>query len=246
MTAVTTRFKDSKLSHDWFEKCMHDNPVQAIIDPKTGQPSGNYTTGPVRLSWCEPLFRPKKDAKGNDVYSTACLFPLGQSLDLLSQVVTQCGMVAFPQNVTASGFVWHGLRTPFHDQAEKAHKYEGYMPGAYYMNSSSRFPPRIVDVRMNDIVDPKRVYPGVLAIMSVNPYDYDNLNKGVSLGIQSIVIIGDDKNIGGGKGGNPQRDFAGINVQADTNVSAMFQAPGMSAMPPASDPLAAMRAMGLA
>lgn len=243
----TTRFKDSKLDAAWFEKLMADNPVQAVIDPKTGQPNGNFLTGPVRLSWCETLYKPKKDAKGNDVWSTALLFPFGADLSLLVQTVTQCGMANFPENNTPQGFVWHGLKTPFHDQAEKSLKYDGYLPGAYYVNCSSRFQPRIVDTRMNDIVDlPKRCYPGALAILAVNAYDYNNLNKGVSLGIQSVVIIGDDKNIGGGKAANPQQDFAGIQVTADTNISAAFQAGGMPGIPAMPSNADALRALGLA
>ncbi len=243
---ATTRFKDSKLDAVWFEKLMTDNPVQAIIDKQTGQPNGNFLTGPVRLSWCETLYKPKKDAKGNDVWSTAILWPAGADITLLGQTVTQCGIANFPGNMTPNGFVWHGLKSPFHDQAEKAHKYEGYLPGAYFANCSTRFAPRIVDTKMNDIVDlPKRCYPGALAILAVNAYSYDNLNKGISLGIQSVVIIGDDKNIGGGKGGDPTQHFAGIQVQQDTNISAAFQQTAMPPMPGQQSQADLMRAMGL-
>lgn len=244
-TSVTTRFKDTKISSTWFEKLLLDNPVQPVIDSKTGLPNGNYLTGPVRLSWCN-LFEPKKNDQGEDVYSSAILWPFGVDLTKIVQAVTQCAMANFPQNMGGNGFSWSGLGSPFHDQAEKSNKYEGYLPGAYYCNTSSRIKPRVVDARMNDIVDPKRVYPGVLAIMAVNAYSYKNLKKGVSLGIQSVVIIGDDKNIGGGKAANPQQDFAGIQVQADTNISAAFQTTAMPPMPGQQSQEDLMRSMGLA
>lgn len=243
---ATTRFKDTKINAAWFDKLMVDNPVQAIVDKTTGQPNGNYLTGPVRLSWCETLYKPRKDEKGDDVWSTAILFPSGADLTLLVQAVTQCGMVNFPENMTPNGFVWHGLGSPFHDQAEKAHKYEGYLPGAYFINVSTRIAPRIVDTRMNDIVElPKRVYPGALAILAVNAYPYKNKKRGVSLGIQSVVIIGDDKNIGGGKGGNPESHFAGIQVTADTNISAAFGQTVMPPMPGQMSQADLMKQMGL-
>ena len=245
---VTTRFKDTKIDHDWLEKLIADNPCKVVIDQKTGQPNGNILTGPVRLSWTEPLWKPKKNPKNEDVYSCTFLWPLGVDLTVLSQAVTQSGMVGFPENMTGQGFVWHGLKTPFHDQAEKAHKYEGYLPGAYYAAATTQFPPRIVDPNMNDIVDvPKRCYPGALAIAAVNTYTYKNVNKGVSIGLQSLVIIGDDQNIGGGKGGNPQRDFAGIAVTQNTKISDAFaSAAAMPPMPGQQSAQDIMRAMGLA
>lgn len=247
MSSLTTRFRDTKLSHEWFEKLMRDNPIQAVIDKTTGQPNGNYLTGPVRLSWCEQLYKPKANDAGDDVYGTALLWPHGQDMKLLLQAVATAAMVGFPQNNTAQGFVWHGLQTPFHDQAEKMLKYSGYLNGAIYANATTRIKPRIVDTRMNDIVDMSKIYPGVLAIAAVNAYKYDNKKKGISLGLQSVMIIGDDTNIGGGKAANPAQDFAGIAVQQDTNVSGLFAAGAASPPMPAQqsqDDL--LKSMGLA
>lgn len=240
--------KDSRMSLDWLQRACAQNPVSKIMDDK-GQFTGNYLTGPVRLSFPN-LFKKKAgtQAGARETFNVAVLMPPGQDKTVLDQAVTECAMQAFPDNKTAAGFVWYGLQSPFHDQAEKTLKYEGYTPGAIYFNSSSEFKPRIVDPNMNDIIDEARVYPGEWAMLAVNPYSYNNMKKGVSLGLQSVVIIGDDTNIGGGGQVDPRKAFAGIKLDAATNVAAGFGVPVAGvAVPPAGQEsnMDALRRMGL-
>lgn len=247
MDAISTRVKDSKISAAYLDKLIADNPVKAVVDVKTGLPNGNFLTGPTRLSFCDQLFKSKPNDQGVEQFGTSFLFPLGVILDVLSQAATQAVSVTFPQNMTANGFNWSGIHSPFHDQGEKTAKYSGYLPGAYYFGSSTLFKPRVVDLNMNDIVDEKRVYPGVWAIGAVNTYTYNKKKKGVGFGLQSVIIIGDDSNIGGGKGGNPAADFAGIAVQQNTKISDAFTSAvaGVMPLPGMQSAEDQMRAMGL-
>lgn len=242
-----TQMKDSRIRPEWLAEVMRDNPIRAVLDSKTGQPNGNYFTGPVRLSWTKDLFVAKKGDDGKEKFGCSILFPLGADYTILAQAVQQCGVANFPQNMTASGFVWSGLKNPFHWQDEKMHQYAGYTQGAIFINSSTFFKPMIVDTRMNPIVDEKRVYPGVWAVAAVAPYPFNNKTRGVGLGLQSIMIIADDTNIGQGKAGNPAQDFAGINVKADTNIAAAFgQVAGAVPLPGTQSKEDILKSMGLA
>jgi hypothetical protein len=109
-----------------------------------------------------------------------------------------------------------GLENPFHDCATKAHKFQGYTPGLTFINHTSKFKPGIVDAMKNPVVDPSKVYPGVWAILVVNAYGYGKSppqpKKGVSFGLQAVMIIGDDQNLAGG-GIDPREAFKGVNVK---------------------------------
>lgn len=231
--------KDSRVTQEWLTTVCQNNPIKRLVDPETGQPTNNFSTGPVRLTWTNQLFEPRKNDAGNLNYGCTPLFPPGVDLTVLIQASQEAGAVGYPQNMTSQGFQWAGLQSPWHDQLEKAAKYKGYTPGAWYFNVSTQFAPRIVDPRMNDIVDQKRVYPGVWAILAVNAYPYGNrpmpgrpTKKGVSFGLQSTVIIGDDEILGGG-GLDPKKAFAGINITSGTNIGASFTG---AITPPMSSP----------
>jgi hypothetical protein len=109
-----------------------------------------------------------------------------------------------------------GLENPFHDCATKAHKFEGFTPGLTYINHTSKFQPAIVDTMKNTITDRSKVYPGAWAILICNAYGYGKSppqpKKGVSFGLQAVMIIGQDTNLSGG-GVDPRQVFAGVNVQ---------------------------------
>lgn len=243
--------RSSRMTLDWIQRACQQNPPKKIMDPSTGQFTGSYSTGPVRLSWTDQLFKPRKNDAGVEQYGVTCLFPPSVDLSLLFQATNEAGMSGWPDNMTANGFQWAGLQSPWHDQAEKANKYKGYTPGAYYFNTSTQFKPRIVDPSMNDIVDENRVYPGVWAILAVNCYPYGNrptpgrpTKKGVSFGLQSTVIIADDEKLGGA-GLDPKKAFAGIDLQGSTNIAAAFNVTppiGTTQPPSAQDEL---RRLGL-
>lgn len=233
----------SRMPLDWVQKVCTQNPIIRLTDD-AGQPTQNYSTGPVRLSWTDQLFDPKKDEQNRDKYGVTALFPPGVDLSPLVTAANEAGYVGFPENMTGAGFAWHGLTSPWHQQEEKMLKYKGYTPGGYYINVGTYYPPRIVDPKMNDIVDRKRVYAGVWAILAVNAYPYKNKKRGVSFGLQSTVIIQDDEVLGGG-GLDPRRAFKGINVQSTYNPAAAFAGTVTPPTVTPGDPNAELRRLGL-
>lgn len=254
--------RDSKMPLDWIQRACTMNPVKKLLDDKTGQFVGNYSTGPVRLAWTKDLLMPKKTdptpefPQGKDRWSCTVLFPPGVDLSILVQASNEMALATWPENMTAAGFNWAGLQSPWSDQMAKASQYKGYTPGAWMFNTATYYPPRLVDPMMNDIVDEqKRVYAGVWAILAVNCYPYGNIKragptkKGVGFGLQSTVLIADDEAFTGG-GLDPRAAFKGINIDKTQSPAAMFAAtqpimPPAGGVAPPMDNMAEMRRLGL-
>lgn len=226
---TSTVVRDSIVGDAWIQQTAAACPVQRVIDPKTGQPNGDILTGPVRIAFDNLFTLPQaKQGQSEPKYGCAILFtPYADFSILYEEYYKLCGQ-NFPEYYDAQSGQYHGLQSPFHDQAEKA-RFGGFTPGLVYMNVTSKYKPPIVDSRGNPIVDPSKVYPGVWAICSLNPYPYGKNppqpKKGAAFGLQSIMLIGDDTRFGGGQP-DTQATFKGVNVQAPItrpNIGSMPQ-----------------------
>ena len=213
---TTTIMRDSIVGDDWIRQTAQNVPIQRLVG-KDGQQTGDILTGPVRLAFCESIF----DPKSVDDFGVAMLFtPFADFRIMYEDYYAWCGR-EFPSHFDAGTNQYHGLHSPFKDQAEKL-KFGGFTPGLVYMNSGSQFKPPVCDTRYNPIVDPNRLYPGVWAICTVKPYafgkagktkDGQPMKKGIGFGLQSIMLIGDDTRFGGGAP-DVKQHYAGINIQA--------------------------------
>jgi len=215
---TTTVMRDSIVGDAWIQQVAQQCPVQRLVNKETGQPTGDYLTGPVRLSWIS-VFEPAKPRPGQTSepkYQATLLFTPFVDTRPLFEEYNAILQRSFQSYYDARSGQFLGLESPFHDQAAKA-RFSGYTPGLLTINTKSKFKPAIIDARFNPIVDTKRVYPGVWAICSINAYPYGvnppQPKKGVGFGLQSIMIIGDDTNIGEG-GSDPRETFSGVNVSA--------------------------------
>ena len=74
---------------------------------------------------------------------------------------------------------------------EKEHL-NGYGDGTLFANLRSARKPQIVDLRKQIIPDGDtgRIYPGAWARASVHAYAYDNIGKGVALGLDNLQWLG--------------------------------------------------------
>lgn len=226
----TTIMRDSSIGDDWIKRACDMNPSQPVLDPTTGQPTGNILTGPVRLAFCD-LFKPGKPMNQGEEgkYGTQILFPPYTDFSHLYNAYYEVAGRVFPDYYDRQSGQYHGIHSPFRDQAEKT-KLGGYTPGLVFMTVTSRYKPPVVDLRMNPIVDENRVYPGVWAIISVNAYDFGKNppqpKRGVNFGLQSVMIIADDDKFGGGAP-DPKAQFGGVNVQPPQGQpGAAFGLPG--------------------
>lgn len=228
---TTTVMRDSTIGDDWIRRACEMNPAQVLVDQTTGQPSGNILTGPVRLAFCD-LFKPGRSMNEGQEgkYQTQALFSPFTDFSVFYNAYYEVLAREFAEYYDAASGQYHGLHSPFRDQSEKL-KFGGYTPGLVFMTCTSRYKPPLVDSRMNPIVDESRVYAGVWAILSINAYAFGKSppqpKKGVSFGLQSVMVIADDEKFGGGAP-DPHTQFQGVNVEPPAGApGAMFGQPGM-------------------
>jgi hypothetical protein len=80
------------------------------------------------------------------------------------------------------------IMLPFRDAGQKT--YGGYEPGMTYINPWSKGKPGIVDVRLQDVLDPAEVWAGQIVRAHIAPFSWMNSGKrGISFGLQHLQII---------------------------------------------------------
>jgi hypothetical protein len=228
------QMRNSLVGDQWIYQTCQTVPVQRIIDEKTGQPTGDILTGPVRLAFCNLFELPKpSETVKEPKFGTAVLFTPWSDLTILQEEYYAEAARSFATKYDAQTQQYYGLRSPFRDQGEKI-KFGGFTPGLTFMTCTSKYKPPVVDVRKNPIVDPSKVYPGVWAICAINTFAYKHpVNPGVAFGIQSVMIIADDEKFGGGAP-DPNKTFGGVaNVQAPIIRPDVAKGMPMGAQPPA-------------
>lgn len=218
---------------EWIAQVVAQNPVQMVDEV-------NVRTCPVRLSFPN-LFEPSavdKDKEPN--FNTVLLFPPAVDLSILQTIASTEMQKAFPEYLQ-NGQWLPGLEWPFKDQGTKAHKHDGYTNGSIFMSVSSKYRPAILDARMAPVIDPSRVYPGVWALAVLNPYtwNYNNMKRGCSFGIQTLMLLADDQKLGGGAI-DANTAFAGVvapapqapDIMPHGNVGAVVGVPPAAPMAP--------------
>ena len=133
------------------------------------------------------LFTPKPRAPGSDpVYACSLLFsPEAQKspeYKKMQQAVAKVIKEKFPTVPVKR------LHLPFRQASEKP--YAGYEPGWTFINPWSKNKPGIVDVRLQDVLDPAELWAGQIVRANIMPFHYDTSgNKGISFGLNHIQLI---------------------------------------------------------
>lgn len=193
---TTTVMKNSQVGDQWIQDMSRLNPVQRVVDDK-GSVTDSILSGPVRLAFTDSLFtakpQMKKDPTSKLKHSVTMLFTPYTVFDLYWEDYYKVAASDFASHYNPEARQYYGLDNPIYDQGTKM-KYPGFTPGLMAMNVSSNFKPHIVDPQGNLIVDERRVYPGVWAIVATNRYASGKQapRKGPRFGLQTIMIIGDD------------------------------------------------------
>jgi hypothetical protein len=133
------------------------------------------------------LFTPEPRSEGSEpVYSCVLLFaPEAQKSDeykAMQAAVAALAAEKFP-NVPIKNIL-----LPFKDAGQKT--YSGYEPGMSYISPWSKSKPGIVDVRLQDVLDPAEVWAGQLVRAHLAPFSWTNSGKrGISFGLQHLQLI---------------------------------------------------------
>lgn len=223
--------RDSAKSAEWVAKVVAENPIQKILDDK-GQWTGNIRTCPVRLSFFNNALHTAVAGKNDDgsekraTFEVQILFPPcaeQQVQTILMPIIAERMRANFPKNVGPDGSLF-GLHSPFRPQAEKQN-YAGFTPGGTFIRATTLYKPPVVDLNNNPIVDTSRAYPGVWALVSINMFDYGisppRPKKGISFGLQAVMIVADDNVLGGGAV-DAKTQFSGVKIDSSFDPASAF------------------------
>lgn len=222
---------------EWIAAVTKANPIRTM-------PDGNILTCPVRLTHMDLLEPQKPDPKEapdpNKVlkYGCAILFPPGVEGQIQSVIRPACENLAratFKNNVDPATGEISGIHFPLRKQDEKIDQ-QGFTRGCAWTRVTTKFKPRIVDPTFNDIENPeKRLYHGVWALVSINPYQFNNPKKrGISLGLQMVMLFSDDTKLVSAKA-DPAKAFAGVQIDSSFDAGAAFGQPNPT---PSAEPSA--------
>lgn len=175
----------------------------------------------------------RDDGKKVTKFSVAMLFPKGADLSLLVAMVEKCIAEKFGPDKAK----WPRLRLPFRDQADKADKWKGYEPGAWYLTATSNDRPGLVgpestaDGKPRRITEPAEFYAGCYAVATVNAFYYKTKgNEGIGIGLRNIQKTRDGEPLGNRT--SPETDFKPLQAPTPGGVlGAMSGATPPSAAP---------------
>jgi hypothetical protein len=229
--------RDSNMTDEWVKAQWAKNPCVKLAN-------GDIRTGPVRLSFAN-ILKPSKPTqqKPDGNYGAVLLFPAGVDISVLQNEMRDVALAKWPDAGKPGG---PKLFKPIRDQdidgkgqPGEADRYAGYERGAMRIGANANQKVPCVDQRLAPIVEGDKVYSGVWAIVTVRCYTFEQqANKGPTFGLQAVMIVADDTNLGGTGSANPQEAFAGVSVEAgDINADAAFGA-GEKASAPVIDPFA--------
>lgn len=240
-----SQMRDSAKNAEWVERVVRENPMHKIMNEQTGAWDGNIRTCPVRLSFFNNALHQAVGGKNDNgtekrpTFEVQILFPpcaTEQVNSVLRPAVADTERRMFPNNMGQDGRSF-GLHSPFRDQAEKQN-YAGFTPGGIFIRATTLYKPPVVDLNNNPIVDTEgRAYPGVWALVSINLFHYGisppQPKKGVSFGLQAVMIVADDNKLGGGAV-DPKTQFKGVKIDSSFDPAKAF---GQAT--PAAPPLSA-------
>jgi hypothetical protein len=160
------------------------------------------TTGEVRLSYCN-LTQPKAQPGQEPKYSVLVLIP---KTDLQTKATIDAAIQEATQ--TAIAGKWNGtapqvVPNPIHDGdglKSTGDPYGDECKGHWVFNCSAKADrkPRVVDLNLQDIIDPSEIYSGMYGRVNVNFYAYNfNGKKGIGVGLNHVQKTRDGEALGG-------------------------------------------------
>lgn len=215
---MTYAMNASDMDPKWIEEMWTKFPCAKVLDAN-GQPNGNFRTGPVRGSFMNVLERGKPIAPNpTGKYQGTALFPPAADISLLKTAATEAALSKWANAGQAGGPTLH---TPFRQQSEKPNL-EGYTPGGIFITATAdQRAPYAVDAQGAPLTDNALVVSGAWYFFVLRPFVFDaGLKKGVSFGLQGVMLIAKDRSFGGG-GGDPRSDFAGVTIDTSAQAAAV-------------------------
>jgi len=178
-------------------------------------------TEPCRLSY-PALFEPKPVSKTtpNELkYQAAILIPKSVSLKPFVDCIKAAMQGKFGKEIKLPA-----RSNPIKNCNEK--ELAGYEEGWHYINSKSGYPPSVVDQKLQDVIDPTRIYAGCWCRFHLQAFAWDHPvgGKGVSFSLNAVQLVRDDDRLDGRVSSSDA--FEAIEVEEDvaeeTDLSELF------------------------
>ncbi len=182
--------------------------------------SGNLISPKGRLSYVHllavnPKSKPTKDGKLK--YTTSFLLPPDCDFTLAKQKVTDAAREKWGVKMDDENFR-KALRLPFLKAEEKGYDAATFK-GWVLIRLTSTSKPQVVDANNADVLEPRDLYAGRWARISMNPFVYDtDGNRGVSFGVVNVQLLEHDEPMSGRPVANDE--FEKVEVAGDTNAGA--------------------------
>ncbi|MGL5314857.1 MAG: DUF2815 family protein [Peptostreptococcaceae bacterium] len=170
-------------------------------------------TGKVRANYPN-IFTPVKLEEDQEAkYSITILIPKTdiQTLEAINTKIYKTKLQLFEKYNN----IPDNIKSPLRDGDIEKPDNEAYR-NHYFINTSSKFKPGIVDQKLNPITNPNEIYAGCYIRASLNLYPYYNNGMcGVGCGVNNIQKIADGEIINTKP--RPEDDFSVINLE-DTQI----------------------------
>jgi hypothetical protein len=184
------------------------------------------TTPVGRLSF-PSLFQAEAFEGGEPKFSCTLLFPKGTDLSALQSFAKTVAGEKWPKGLP------NGFRSPFRDGDQKEPMIDGYA-GHTFIRFASTNRPKVVDLNLQEIIDPSIIYAGCYVRVSCSCFAYDKAgNRGVSFGLLNVQKVKEGDAFG--LVSNPDEDFFDSGTLAAEHQSFDF---GANAQPSGDDPFA--------
>lgn len=156
-------------------------------------------TEPCRLAF-PALFKPRPTVKGGTklAYQAALLLPPDFDMKPLVACVQAAMMEKWGKTVKLVG-----KNNPLRkcDDLDEDNRSTGYEPGWRYTNAKSDYQPAVLDQKKQEILDEKKIYPGVWCRFHLTAYAWENPknNRGVSFSLNAVQLVREDDRLDGRK-----------------------------------------------
>lgn len=175
-------------------------------------------TGEVRLSY-EHITKPKKNDKGNDVYSVSLLIPKTDT-KTIEAIRAAIKIAAEEGKSLFGGIIPKGLKNPLHDgdEEKESPEYEGQM----YINASSYNKPPVIDLQGRPLILDSDIYSGchARAIITMKAYCVKSPNgstsKGIRCRLEAVQKLRDGEKFGGSIGMSAEAAASAFGVAPQT------------------------------
>lgn len=157
------------------------------------------TKTPVRMSYCF-LNAPRKNDDGTEgKYGAMLLIPKTDTATVkqLNDAIEAARVAGAAKGIRNA----RNLQSPLRDgdgQKPRGGDYGPECKGCWVLNSSSKRQPKVVDRRVQPIIDPDEIYSGMWAIVDINFAAFSmSSNSGISCYLNNLQKVRDDEPLGG-------------------------------------------------